>query len=371
MKNNNTEVFLSLLSAGLWEKDVQISSFGDIDYSEVYRLASEQTVIGLVTAGLEHVIDVNIPQGTALTFVRDIMQIEQRNIAMNSYIENLYSLMQQDDLYSILVKGQGIAQCYERPLWRSPGDIDLLLNRDNYKKAKERFNTIGQVIEKENTFKKHVLFRVNSWDVELHGTMRGELSSRIDKVIDEVHYDIFYNGNVRLWKNGKTSIFLPSPENDTIIVFTHILQHFFKGGIGLRQICDWCRLLWTYRNSLDLRQLERYLNKMGVMTEWKSFASLVVKVLGMPENAIPFYSSSKKWENKSFCIMSYILDVGNFGHNRDMSYIKNTPIIIRKLISLWHYSIDSIRQMRIFPRDSFLVWNRLIWNGFQRIMKGR
>jgi len=37
---------------------------------------------------------------------------------------------------TLLVKGQGIAQCYERPLWRASGDIDLLVDADKYESAK-------------------------------------------------------------------------------------------------------------------------------------------------------------------------------------------------------------------------------------------
>ena len=35
----------------------------------------------------------------------------------------------------LLVKGQGIALCYIRPLWRVAGDIDLFLNKDYYYKG--------------------------------------------------------------------------------------------------------------------------------------------------------------------------------------------------------------------------------------------
>ena len=57
---------------------------------------------------------------------------------------------------------------------------------------------------------------------------------------------------------------MPGPDNDVVIVFTHFLHHFFIGGVGLRQICDWCRLLWTYRESLDRGLLESRIRKMGL-----------------------------------------------------------------------------------------------------------
>ena len=357
---NKLDAFFALVGAGLWEKEVQLLPFEDIDISEIYRLAEEQSVVGLVAAGLEHCTDVKIPQDVALNIAGSVLLLEQRNTSMNAFVRKLYGEMQKMDMYSILVKGQGIAQCYERPLWRAPGDVDLLLNGDNYESAKEWVGFFGQIIEDENKFKKHILYRVNSWDVELHGTLRGELGGRIDKTIDEVQNDVFYGGSVRSWLNGTTTIFLPAPDNDVIFVFAHILQHFFRGGIGLRQICDWCRLLWTYRETLDLKLLEKRLKKMGIMSEWHAFAALAVDALGMPEDAMPFYSPAMKWKRKSRRICDYVMEVGNFGFNRDLSYKSKSSFLIRMIKSLRLRTGDFIKQVRVFPIDSvrafFYVW---------------
>ena len=357
---NKIETFFALVRAGLCEKEVQLLPFGEIDFSEICRLAEEQSVVGLIAAGLEHCSDVKVPQEVGLNMAGSVLQLEQRNIAMNSFVEKLYGEMQRMNIYSILVKGQGIAQCYKRPLWRVPGDVDLLLNEDEYERAKEWVGSFGHIIEDENKFKKHILYRVNSWDVELHGTLRGELGGRIDKTIDEVQNDIFYGGSVRSWLNGTTTIFLPAPDNDVIFVFAHILQHFFRGGIGLRQICDWCRLLWTYRETLDLKLLESRIKKAGIMSEWHAFAVLAVDTLGMPEDAVPFYSPAMKWKRKSRRICHYVMEVGNFGFNRDLSYKSKSSFLIRMIKSLRLRTGDFIKQVRVFPLDSvrafFYVW---------------
>lgn len=60
--DNNQQAFLALVKAGLWEKQVQLSSIGEIDFDDILRIADEQAVTGLVTAGAEHVADVKIPQ---------------------------------------------------------------------------------------------------------------------------------------------------------------------------------------------------------------------------------------------------------------------------------------------------------------------
>ena len=51
------KAFLALVKAGLWEKEARLSQFGKVDYEKVMLLAEEQSVAGLVTAGLEHVTD--------------------------------------------------------------------------------------------------------------------------------------------------------------------------------------------------------------------------------------------------------------------------------------------------------------------------
>ena len=99
--------------------------------------------------------------------------------------------------------------------------------------------------------------------------------------------------------NGKTQVFLPGYDCDAIYVFTHILQHFYKGGIGLRQVCDWCRLLWTFKDKLNLELLESQIRKAGLMSEWKAFGVFAVEYLGMPKEAMPFYSDSPKWSIKA------------------------------------------------------------------------
>ena len=123
-KDNTINAFFALVCAGLWEKEVCLSQFGEVDYGRILELAQEQSVVGLVAAGLEHVVDVKVPKEDVLQFVGLTLQEEQRNTAMNAFIAQIVQKMRDEDIYTLLVKGQGIAQCYERPLWRTSGDID-------------------------------------------------------------------------------------------------------------------------------------------------------------------------------------------------------------------------------------------------------
>lgn len=369
VKDSNKEVFFELLRAGLWEKEVRLSQYKDIDFSAVLKLAEEQSVVGLVAAGLEHVMDVKVPQQWALQFAGQTIQLEQRNKAMNAFIAKLIGKLRNGDVYTLLVKGQGIAQCYERPLWRACGDVDLFLSEENYKKAQALLIPIAHNVEEENPFNHHLAMTIDNWEVELHGTLRSQLGKRIDRVIDEVQEDVFFGGNVRSWDNNGVQVFLPSTNNDTIFVFTHILQHYFGGGIGLRQICDWCRLLYTYRDSLNHKLLESRLRKMGLLPHWKAFAALAVDTLGMPVEAMPLYSDRERWHKKGDRILSLILESGNFGHGRNQSYKKKYPKFIEYAISFWVFTRYGFKQFVIFPSDAVRGWMRTIFLGVKAKMK--
>lgn len=366
---NNIDVFFALVRGGLWEEDVQILPYGTIDFSSILELAEAQSVVGLVAAGLEHVLDVKVSKEIALQFVGQALQLEQRNTAMNQFIAVLSDKLRREGIYTILLKGQEVAQCYEKPLWRACGDVDIYLSDDNYKKAKSYLTPLASDIEKEYAREKHLGMTIDNYVVELHGRLYCGLASKIERELDRVHIDTFFGGSVRSWDNKGVQVFLLNAENDIFYVFTHILQHFYKEGVGLRQVCDWCRLLWHYREHLDLRLLEGRIKRAGLMTAWKAFGAYSVDYLGMPIEAMPFYSADKCWKRKANRINKFILSVGNMGHNREKIYA-NYPYLVRKCYSAFRRIGDLTRHARVFPVDSVRFLPAMILNGLRSAIRG-
>ena len=377
MSTNTQDLFLELVRAGLWENcsefQVPIFRFQDfIDWEKVYQLAEEQSVIGVVLAGIER-SNVKPPQELLLQWIGEVQLLEQQNKAMNQFIDELIGKLRNADIYTLLIKGQGIAQIYERPQWRTCGDIDLLLSEDNFQKAETLLTSLSITKSNANPYTLHQAFSIKNWEVEIHGTLRSGLWKRLDVEIDKVQHYVFSSGSVRSWINGRNQIHLPGIDEDIVFVFIHILQHFFQEGIGLRQICDWCRLLWVYKDFIDKELLEKRLCSMGVMTEWKAFASLAVFELGMPSEGIPFFSLNKRWRRKADRILDFIFETGNFGHNRDYSYYKKYSYIVYKIISLWRHTRDVVKYFCIFPADALKIWFGMINKGFAvvRLQNGK
>ena len=305
--DKSIQAFFALLRTGLWEQaDANLDINEKVDWEKVYQLAEEQSVTGVVLAGIEktntnHSDNTNrIPHELLLQWIGEVQMIEQQNKAMNDFVAKLIEKLRKEDVYAILVKGQGIAQCYERPLWRATGDVDLLLSEENYQRAKKILIPLADEVEQEYKSFKHIGMTLNGeYVVELHGTMHSRLSKRIDRGVDEAQNDVFFGGSVRSWQNGNTQVFLPRADEDVIFVFTHILHHFYIEGIGLRQICDWCRLLYRYRSELDLRLLESRIRKMGLISEWKAFYILANRYLGMPDYGEVLMVHDSRYDKKA------------------------------------------------------------------------
>ena len=305
-------LFLELIKSGLWEREAQLLTYSEIDYTAIYNMAEKQGVLGLVAAGLEYVSDTKIPQVMALAFAGSTLQMERRNKAMNQFVAELVDKMRAADIYTVLVKGQGVAQCYVRPLWRPSGDVDFLLSEENYKKARAFLLPLSSGNKHEERYSQHLGMNIGQWYVEIHGTLRTGLAARVDRQVDAVQRDVFYGGNVRSWLNGGTQVFLPAPEEDVFLVFTHFIKHFYKEGMTLRQVCDWCRLMWTYRSEIKVDWLSQHLRKADLMIEWKTFAALAVQHLGMPEEAMPFYDS--RFKVKGSRLVEFVL--GGYSGNK-------------------------------------------------------
>ena len=383
-----TRGFLELVKVGLWGGLRPVSGFKfqvscEEDWYELYQLAQEQSVQGLVLQGIEWFknhnvntdLDLNIPKVLLLQWIGEVQMIEQRNKEMNVFIADLIEKLRQNDIYALLVKGQGIAQCYEKPLWRCSGDVDLFLSESNYERAKLLLQPMASQVDEEGISAKHLGMTIDGFVVELHGTLHGGLSSKVDKELDDVLNDTFHGGNVRSWNNNGVQVFLLGAENDVFYVFTHFLQHFYKEGVGLRQVCDWCRLLWTYKDSLNSELLEKRIRRAGLMSEWKAFGALAIEYLGFPKEAMPFLDvRSKKedvrWRKKADRIMEFILKSGNMGHNRDMSHFSKYPYLIRKCVSMGRRIGDLINHARIFPLDSLRFFPRIMFNGVRSAMRG-
>lgn len=192
---NNKRAFFELVKVGMWEKtDANLDLNEKIDLGKVYQLAQEQSAQGVVLHGIETLrkhndnLFLNIPQALLLQWIGVVQMIEQRNKEMNAFVADLIEKLWKENIHPILLKGQGIAQCYEKPLLRTCGDVDLFLSEEDYNKAKGFLMPLASKVEIEYESSKHLGMTIDGWTVELHGSLRGSLSRRINRELESIQY---------------------------------------------------------------------------------------------------------------------------------------------------------------------------------------
>lgn len=223
----------------------------------------------------------------------------------------------------------------------------------------------------------HLGMTIDPWVVELHCRLRTGLSAKIDKDIDDIQNQVLDCGDVRNWMNGSTQFFLPGVNCDILFIFTHFLKHFYKlfykAVLGLRQICDWCRQLWTYHKEIDRSLLEKRLKAMGLMSEWMAFVAFAIENLGTPMEAMLLFNDivlSAGLRKKAAKIYDFVMEEGNFGQNKDRSYFEKYPYVIRKAFSWGRRCGDLWRHARIFPMNSIRFIPSMVFNGLLTAAKG-
>lgn len=191
-------------------------------------MAKQQSVIGLVAAGIEHVRNLRTEKDISLVFARHVIQLELRNKEMNVFVAMLFdSTHNNNNISAILLKGQGVAQCYERPLWRESGDVDMFFKKEDYAKAIECLAPLASFRDNKAINAKHFEIKIGEWDVEIQGCLVSSFSSKINFVLNEIMNETFHKGEIRYWENYGVQIPLLSADNDAIYVFFAFSASFF------------------------------------------------------------------------------------------------------------------------------------------------
>lgn len=370
MAQNSDKLFFDILRKGLWDKSEE-DAFCPVDeqvWREVLWLSSSQTVAGIIADGLSDCPQGVVPRKIAMKLISASVSTEHRNQQINAKIAQLIPEFVKAGVSVVVVKGQAIAQCYKNPFSRMPGDIDLIVKPEDYERAKAIIRNLSGEEGSDDSGVKHFAATVGDIEVEVHGTIHTSLSSKINNMLDEMQVELLAAGGSCEWDCNGVSVKAPSADFDALYIFLHLLQHFFCGGLGLRQLCDMAMALHTHKGEVDVQKLIERLERMKIVSEWKAFIAFLVNYLGLPEQEAPLYND--KYVKQADRIWKYIRKTGNFGKNKSRRYGTNSSYLLRKAESLIRNSSCFVNHIQLFPSDSFKFFGYYFANGMRTAVKG-
>lgn len=300
--------FLELLKCGLCGTAPREVLFAaGADWPAIRAQARRQAVTAIVCDGLSR-----LPRGILLEWYGETVGVERRNRHVNGVLADVVARYRSAGLRPVLLKGQGLAECYLSPLHRTPGDIDLYFP-EGYRAANAAARAWGHGFEAETVH--HQAYSYRGVEVENHRRYVYFYSSRNRRnwARWEREHPLARQGETL--SVGGLSVPVPDPASNAIYVLLHLQHHFLNVGVGLRQVCDWARLLAVHGAGIDRRVFAEAIASLPVGRTLPALSYLAVTYLGLPPSACPAIPSAPRAEADGELMLRDILSQGNFGHD--------------------------------------------------------
>jgi len=361
--------FLKLLRSSLWNLPLTSTDYdGSIDWKSIFFMARQQTVWGLIVNAIDSLPTDRLPSQKDFQQMNFLLSRNRtKHAQLNQTLAEFVTLLRNNDIHPILLKGQGVAIYYKDPTLRICGDIDLYIGIKNYHKAcflaekwRERNDTN---LESD----KHYHFINNGVTIELHRFAEILVNSRRNDKFQLWTQQMLRIENCRTVSIGNINIQVPPADFEVLYLFNHIFHHFISGGIGLRQLCDWTLALHYFHSTINKDDLKANLKAFGLWHSWKIFGYIVVNTLGLRESEFPFYDNSHQIQGQK--LLEQIYDDGNFGFFNPLRTKRPNGYVTGKWHSFKSMHIRLLHLFSIFPMEIAEKWPNYIFIGITRIIK--
>ena len=374
--------FLELLRSGLWGKPADASIFqGEIDWNSILRIAREQTVQVLVANGIETLPKELWPPKLIIFKLMEVRtKTAKMHLLLNSVLAKITTALNAEGIPSVLLKGQGLAQNYLVPESRICGDIDLYVGEENIDKAYEVIAALTdepQEPEEGLTRKEmHRHIQVSGVVVEVHRKTLSTYSARLARFLKKWTYlnlnSHFLDGKLPSIAFNQTNINIPPVNYNAVYILYHTAHHMMRGGVGLRQICDWAIFLKKHHTEINPKELKATLRRFHMASLWKEFCIYAVNILGLDPQYLPLAPNKLALTKGSKLILDDIFANGNFGHYRQPNNApQETNIIKRKWRSSLILAKRTTNQLKSFRGFALPYVMKYYINAIKRLYEGK
>ena len=366
IQNKNDQMMLALLRSAVWgEQRYPFRMEKTADWAEIYNELRMQTVDALPAEMMGRV-----------SVDKDIYSLFFQSAALNVSVwytlmqeqQQLYELFQEHDIPFVILKGAAAAIYYPDPVYRTMGDIDLIVEPSDYERALQCMQNHGY--EADRLRDRHAELRKNGIEFELHRYFSTFNQKEYLDLLDGMIFDAIARAK-RAEIEGFVFPMLPTLENG-LVLLEHINVHI-EMGLGLRQIMDW--MMYVDRELND-EYYEKAFQPVIRRLDLEKLAVTVTRMcqlyLGLSEE-ITWCQEAE--EDLCHILMEVTLKSGNFGHKKTeddyaVSYLHYRKNPIQALLLLQRRGCYTWKALEKYPILKCFAWLyqicRLIKKGFSR-----
>ena len=322
----------------------------DLNWDKLLKLADDHAITALLYSGVKRLDGVpeQIVNRTRVAAVSSAM----RSHYVLQVQQEIIELLMAEKIPGAVLKGMSVACYYPHPELRMSGDIDLLVSNANLEAVCQKLTTIGFAVDHD--IEMHIDLRRADIEVELHRVV--SMFPDTEKARWTSAYMEQALQHVQWQQINEFSFPVLSINYQLVSLLAHIERHMSRGGIGLRQICDWAVMVHYLREEIGLESVE-ILEQCGLL----KFASILTR---MCEKYIGF--SKLEWcqnvsEDLLDTTLEDILTAGNFHAQRGENILSvvmmsNRGIAqgdrISPLVQYVQYVMQKMRKLYPWARSS-------------------
>lgn len=370
MMTSNQMLLIQLLRMSIAGESTDCNAFAGADWMALIEELCNQATLGLAWSGVEKNPKMlsMLTMDDKLEFYGQTRKVVERNKEVNKAVCQIVSALNEAGINSILLKGQGCASFYPDPLYRSSGDIDLLVGKDNFYKAQECLKKAGLVSDWIHEDMVHGMLTCGDVTLELHKfaqVLVGKKDEIFQKAVLPCLGDC-YDECPRVIIDDTEVALLPI-ELNAVFTFIHMFRHFVGYGIQLRQPCDWLLMMRRITETQNLKasaaKTEQYLKDFGFLNAWKIFAQMAVECMGIPAQNVLLYE--KGYSKNAPKVLDALLkcEINEFE-------IENSKPL-HSIFSLLMFYKSYFKQFSIFPKECLMLLAAIVKINVQKNLLGK
>lgn len=298
--NDTRKTVLDLTSIALFGNDISIPE--NTDWNSVFNEVKNQNIVSLLYPVIENR---NIPDNILSNWkkLRDQYLLNNaRNITCHI---SIHQLMNKANIPYVILKGVASGVYYPNYLLRGYGDVDFLVNKDNFQKTSDTLITNNYIYIEDS--KKHRVFKKDNLIYELHDHVFKNADNKLNDILDEFFSDIL--DKAVPFKHNDSICMIPSDRHNAVILLLHTAQHIAESGIGLRHLLDWAVFVNNMGHTF-FQDIKPTLKKMGIWRLCCILTALCTKYIGLKE-----FEWAKDIDDKYLeDLMNDIFKSGEFGN---------------------------------------------------------
>ncbi len=351
--SEKNSLFLELLRVALGNQESLSKTPTEDEWAWLFEMAEKQAVDGITFDALGILVQhgQKAPEDIMLTWYGYSEQIKEQNKIVNQRCKDITELFTKAGFKTCILKGQGNAMMYPNPMARVSGDIDVWVkgNRDDIISFCQSKGDVGK-----RTYL-HIDFSIyDDVPVEVHFIPSYPIVLLSNKKLQR-YFGSFQTEGKNVVDVDDVGFSMSIPEKKVNLVFqmSHMMRHFFFGGIGFRQVIDYYYLLRYADGKYDKEEVARLYKSLGMMRFAKAVMWIMKEILGMDEKYLIVSPEAKRGR----LLLDEIMRGGNFGSYDD----RWTKCLQKHSFGLF-VIIRNIKYFVLFP-------NEVLWTPITSVYK--